>query len=618
MFDTIPSRLATCTILAALGLAPGCASDATSPMDSHEAESQLAHPESAPADYDETRSQRVAQPSQVVEEDAEVMDYSVLERKGEVAVAPEPSSAARLMKVLMDEGAPASAAQDSGPSSTRRPERAKKRSSRTRRERRARPGAAPRRSSSTVAPKQMPPVVVSPPEDPSAGTEGYKDHGVNDMTETLKDRFSTFAVDVDTGAYTIARRKLNERILPPSSSVRVEEFVNYFAYDYTPPSSGAFSVDVAAAPSPFSADPRNHVVRVGVQGKKLAPSQRKPVHLTFLVDVSGSMNSPDKLGLAKRSLQLLTNNLRPGDTVALATYAGANRLVLPATSVSEKSQIMRAIEDLTSGGGTAMSSGMELAYQQAMASFKTGHVNRVIVLSDGDANIGSTSYDQILKAVQGYVAEGVTLSTIGLGMGNYKDHTMEQLANKGNGNYYYIDSFEEAKKVFGKQIDGTLEVIAKDVKIQVEFDPKAVSHYRLIGYENRDIADRDFRNDKVDAGEIGAGHQVTALYEVILDTDYEGTIAHVRIRAKKPDGFKAQEQVFPLTSSRVAKSLSDAPKDLQFATAVAGFAEILRDSPYAEKLSFALVEEVARASSSATQKDRQEFLALVRRAKSLR
>ena len=455
------------------------------------------------------------------------------------------------------------------------------------------------------------------PSESNAEGEGYEDHGINPMTDTSEDRFSTFSIDVDTGSYTIARRKLNEGYIPPMAAVRVEEFVNYFDYQYPDPDAGAFGVNLEAAPSPFSAEKDRFLVRVGVQGKAVSARERKPVHLTFLVDTSGSMNTPDKLGLAKESLKVLTSNLKRGDTVALATYAGSTRVVLPPTGVMQSRKIKRAIDKLSSGGGTAMGSGMELAYREAMKAFKPGHVNRVIVLSDGDANIGRTSYDQILGTIKSYVDEGVTMSTIGFGMGNYKDTMMEQLANKGNGNYYYIDTIAEARKVFGEQIDGTLEVIAKDVKIQVEFNPKAVSQYRLIGYENRDIADKDFRNDRVDAGEIGAGHSVTALYEVVMDKSYEGTLAYVRMRHKQPQGHTASEQTFMLSSSGVHQKLADASKSFQFAAAVAGFAEILRKSPYAKNLSYDLIKEVAEGSSTKRQKDRQEFIALVEKAKRL-
>ncbi|QDG54858.1 DUF3520 domain-containing protein [Persicimonas caeni] len=464
---------------------------------------------------------------------------------------------------------------------------------------------------------------ATPRREQQANTEDYANYGVNQMTQTAEDALSTFAIDVDTGAYTIARRKLNYGQMPPSSAVRVEEFVNYFRYSYPDPDSGAFGVFMEAAPSPFVAEDeaeRRKILRVGVQGKRVTRSTRKPVHLTFLVDVSGSMSSPDKLGLAQKSLEILTNNLQEGDTVALATYAGRVAKILDPTGIENKGRILTAIKSLRSGGSTAMNSGLELAYKLALQNHERDHVNRVIVLSDGDANVGPASHQQILKRIKHFVDEGVTLSTIGFGMGNYKDTMMEQLANNGNGNYYYIDAEKEAWKVFGEQLDGTLQVIAKDVKIQVEFDEEAVESYRLIGYENRDIADKDFRNDKVDAGEIGAGHTVTALYELVL-TDKgakeSNKLGTVRIRAKKPDGAKASEQAFLLTRGDLKSSIREASKDFQFATAVAGFAEILRESPYAKNLSYDLIEEIAQGATVAGQQDRQEFLQLVKKAKKL-
>ena len=450
------------------------------------------------------------------------------------------------------------------------------------------------------------------------GTEDYKNYGINQMTKASEDKYSTFSIDVDTGAYTIARKKLKDGYVPPAASVRVEEYVNYFAYHYPSPDNGAFGVHLEGAPSPFTADADTYLLRVGVQGKRISPAERKPVHLTFLVDVSGSMGAPDKLPLAKKSLKLLTNNLREGDTVALATYAGRTAKILDPTGMQDRKKILRAIDRLGSGGGTGMSNGMELAYRLALKDFKRDHVNRVIVLSDGDANIGPMSHEDILGRIRHYVEEGVTLSTIGLGMGNYKDTMMEQLANKGNGNYYYIDDFKAAQRVFESQMDGTLQVIAKDVKIQVEFDADAIPEYRLIGYENRDIADEDFRDDTVDAGEIGAGHTVTALYEVKLNRRAKGKLATVRIRAKKPDGYTAAEQAFHLRDGDIRKRVSDASRDFQFAAAVAMFAEKLRESPYAKKIGFDLIEEIAKSATGNRDEDRREFLALLKQARRLK
>ena len=526
-----------------------------------------------------------------------------------VAIArpkPEPEAAAEDSDIdsLLGGGAAAAPAKEYKPS---------RKSSSTRRSRRTSPKKYKRKPSKPAYRPAPAPRVTEP-----RGSEDYKDYGVNEMTDTSKDNLSTFAIDVDTGAYVITRRKINAGGLPPKASVRVEEFVNYFRYDYAQPKSGPFAVSLEAAPSPFSAEKDRYLMRVGIQGKALTSKERKPVHLTFLVDVSGSMNRPDKLGLAQESLKILTNNLKPGDTVAMVTYAGNTRVVLEPTGMYERGKILNAISDLTAGGSTAMASGMDLAYKQALTNFKRDHVNRVIVLSDGDTNIGPRNQEEMFKEIKKYVDEGVTLSMIGLGMGNYKDTTMEQLANKGNGNYYYIDTIKESRKVFGEQLDGTLQIIAKDVKIQVEFDKKAVKSYRLIGYENRDIADKDFRDDKVDAGEIGAGHTVTALYEVVLDKSSADNIATVRIRHKKPDGYKATESSFPMKRNMLAKNLSDSSKDFQFAAAVTGFAEILRESPYAKDLNFALIKEIAQSATSPSQLDRLEFIELVEKAEKIK
>ena len=337
--------------------------------------------------------------------------------------------------------------------------------------------------------------------------EGYRDAGINPFVTASEDRLSTFAIDVDTGAYTLARRKIIEGSMPAQEGVRVEEFLNYFRYDYAGPTDGSpLAVHMDAAPSPYT--PGRHLLRVGVQGKQLSVAERKPAHLTFLVDVSGSMQSPDKLPLAQRALRMLVDNLRDGDTVAMVTYAGNVKVALRPTGMEKKAVIHQAIEELQAGGSTAMSSGIELAYQQAMKTVSDKSISRVIILSDGDANVGNTSPEGILKLIRGYVKEGITVTTVGFGMGNYKDDMMERFANQGNGNHYYVDSLMAARRIFQEQIGGTLEVIAQDVMLQVDFDPEQVARYRLVGYENRAIADALFRDDKVDAGELGAGRAV--------------------------------------------------------------------------------------------------------------
>jgi len=476
-------------------------------------------------------------------------------------------------------------------------------------------GVAHGRGAALGAPAPRParkPMVIVKADPRDSNTEDYRNHGVNPMVSTAEDKLSTFAVDVDTASYVIARRKLNENGSLPRSAVRVEEFVNYFRYDYAGPSNDQpFAVHMDAAPSPFTTE--RHIVRIGVQAKKVARSERKPAHLTFLVDVSGSMGAPDKLPLAKRALRVLVNNLNDSDTVALVTYAGNTRLVLPPTGLGNRGRIMAAIEGLDAGGSTAMASGIELAYQQAAKNLGPNSESRVIVLSDGDANVGATSHDTILKRIAGKVKEGVTLSTIGFGMGNYKDHMMEQLANKGNGNYYYIDGVSQAKRVFQEQLGGTLEVVAKDVKIQVEWNPDAVKRYRLVGYENRDVADRDFRNDKVDAGEIGAGHTVTAMYEVELVKGNREELGTVRLRAKKPRGTKAAETAYLLPRNRINPTFAAASSDFRFASAVMAGAEILRGSAHAKDWSLGQVVRIATAAAG-DDRDREEFVGLMKRA----
>jgi Ca-activated chloride channel family protein len=458
------------------------------------------------------------------------------------------------------------------------------------------------------------------PVDGKESADAFKDYGVNGWSDTDKDKLSTFAADVDTASYTIARRKLTEGVLPPTAAVRVEEFVNYFKYAYAAPDSGRpFAVHVDVAPSPFNKG--RQIVRVGVSTKARSVSERKAANLVFLVDTSGSMQSADKLDLAKRALRVLVDNLKDGDTVSLVTYAGDTRVVLEPTGLDGKAKILSAIEDLSAGGSTAMASGLELAYQQAATMMKPGTITRVLVLSDGDANVGNTSHEDMLKTIEAKVREGVTLSTVGFGQGNYKDETMEQLADKGNGNSFYIDGISAAKRIFQEQLGSTLEVVAQDVKLQVEFDPRIVARYRLVGYENRDIADADFRKDEVDAGEIGAGHQVTALYEIeareTMTADVTpADMVTVRVRAKEPAGTKASESEYRLAAADVAATFDGASDDLRFAFAVAAFADVLRGSEDSEHWSLAQIRDIA-AGAAGTDADRAELVALIDQAISL-
>ncbi len=455
--------------------------------------------------------------------------------------------------------------------------------------------------------------VPAPAATPEGG-EAYHDWGKNPWVDASKDHLSTFAADVDTASYTIARRKLEEGSLPPPASVRVEEFVNYFHYAFPQPSGNApFAVVMDAAPSPLQAG--RTVVRVGVGTKALSVAERKPAHLVFLVDVSGSMASPDKLELAKQALTILTNNLKDGDTVSIVTYAGETSVRLPPTGLEHEDRILAAIGSLSAEGSTGMASGIDLAYTQAMAGLAPGVTSRVIVCTDGDANVGPHTHEEILKIIEARAKEGVTLSTIGFGMGNYKDELMEQLADRGNGNNFYIDSEAAAKKVFQEQLTANLEVVAKDVKLQVDFDPAMVARYRLVGYENRDIKDEQFRDDKVDAGEVGPGHEVTALYEVELTAkgaQAGAPLGTVRIRYKEPNGEKATEAGFPMVGGP-APSFAAATADFRFAFAVAAFADVLRGGQDAEHWSLAAIREMAKGAAG-TDKDRLELVGLIDKA----
>lgn len=453
-------------------------------------------------------------------------------------------------------------------------------------------------------------------EAPSDGTVGrVEDYGVNGFEDPAEDPFSTFAVDVDSASYTLARRAILAGRLPPPAAVRVEEFLNYFRFDYPAPEDGPFAVHLDAAPSPF-AEGRT-LLRVGLEAREVSEGERKPAHLVFLVDVSGSMQSEDRLPLAKRALRLLVDRLGPDDTVALVTYASSTRVVLEPTGMDRKAEIHDAIESLTAGGSTAMSSGLELAYRLAARGLGPGVVSRVLVLSDGDANVGPTGHESMLEMIHGAVEEGVTLTTVGFGLGNYNDRDMERLADEGNGQSLYVDSLLEARRAFVEQLGGTLEVVAKDVKLQVEFDPRQVRRYRLLGYENRAIADRDFRNDRVDAGELGSGHNVTALYEVELREDRPaGALATVRVRAKAPRGETAREWVFPFESRHLAARFEDASDDLRFAAAVAGAAERLRGSAFATGWDLGQIEDLA-CGSAGQDPSRREFCSLLGRARDL-
>ena len=449
----------------------------------------------------------------------------------------------------------------------------------------------------------------------------FKHYGVNPFIDTDDDNLSTFAVDVDTASYSVARAYVNDGYLPEPASVRVEEFVNAFDQGYAPPDDGAFAIRVDGASSPFGGENRK-LMRVGLQGETVSQDARKDATLIFAIDVSGSMDRGDRLELAKRSLRMLTEQLRQRDEVGIVTYGDYASVLLDPTNGGETRAISDAIDSLRPGGSTYAEAGLRLAYEIAAARVRDGRVTRVILLSDGVANVGDTGPDSILKSVRDYVSEGVTLTTVGFGMGNYNDILMERLANDGDGTYHYVDTAEEARRLFVENLVGTLQNIAKDAKTQVVFDEETVRSYRLLGYENRDVADEDFRDDTVDAGEIGAGHSVTALYELKLQEDApsDGKIATIHMRWADPDDGEVTEISRDFHLDDMSANFEDATPRFQLAAIVAEYAEILRESYWAREGSLETVAlEAARIRRLLPPDDitAAEFAALTNRAAQL-
>ena len=414
----------------------------------------------------------------------------------------------------------------------------------------------------------------------------FKHYGVNPFIDTEDDHFSTFAVDVDTASYTVTRKFVTGGNLPEPDSVRVEEFVNYFDYEYQRPTEDAFAIHMEGSPSPFGGE--NHwLMRVGLQGKDIPAESRKDATLIFTIDVSGSMERESRLELVKKSLRLLVDELRPTDEVGIVIYGSSGRVLLEPTSGEDKDEIKDAIDELRPGGSTFVADGLRLAYKMAVDNVEDGRITRVIVLSDGVGNVGDTGSESILRQVQEHVDQGVTLTTVGFGMGNYNDVLMERLANDGDGSYHYVDELSEARRIFVEDLTGTLQVIARDAKVQVDFNPEVVSRYRLLGYENRRVADEQFRDDTVDAGEIGAGHSVTALYELKLHDDADGddadgTLGTVFVRYQVPDSSEVLEISRTLQRSELSAGFEDTSPRFQLAAVVAEYAEILRESYWAQ------------------------------------
>ena len=435
---------------------------------------------------------------------------------------------------------------------------------------------------------------LNPPNSEAYHDMYFKGAGTNPFIDTEDDHLSTFGMDVDTGSYSITRRYLTDGHLPPPEAVRVEEFVNTFDYNYDPPADSAFAIHIDGAPSKFGEGKRLQLLRIGLQGRVVPPEHRKDAILTFIIDVSGSMQKENRLELVKKALTLLVDQLRPTDKVGIVVYGSHGRLVLPHTGIERRSEILAAINSLKPSGSTNAEEGLRIGYDLAWRNASVNHINRVILCSDGVANVGKTGPDEILKEIRTYVNKGITLSTVGFGMGNYNDVLMEQLADTGNGSYAYVDTRSEAKRIFVENLTGTLQLIAKDAKIQVDFNPEVVSRFRLLGYENRRLEHEQFRDNTVDAGEVGSGHHVTALYEVKLHPDAIGKLATVSIRYADPDNHKVSEVSEDISVSQLHGSFDDAPATFRLAAAVAEFGEILRESYWAKDGSLDSVHQVVK------------------------
>ncbi|MGQ0600571.1 MAG: YfbK domain-containing protein [Anaerolineales bacterium] len=469
----------------------------------------------------------------------------------------------------------------------------------------------------TPAPQIAAPQTAAPQTAaPTAADMFFQQYGVNPFVDTSEDHLSTFALDVDTASYTLARKYVEEGNLPPAEAIRVEEFVNYFEQDYALPTELAFGLYADGAPSPFQSDGA-YILRFGVQGYDVAESQRQPAALTFVIDTSGSMSQDNRLELVKQSLYLLVDRLRPDDTVAIVAYSSEARVVLYPTSGGDRYAILNAITPLYPEASTNAEAGLRLGYQIAEQMLKPGATNRVILLSDGVANVGPTGPDAILESIGWYAKEyGVTLTSVGVGMGNFNDVLLEQLADKGNGNYVYVDDLDEARKLFIDNLVSTLQVIALDAKVQVDFNSETVARYRLIGYENRAVADSDFRNDAVDAGEIGAGHTVTALYAVQLKPNAQGRLATMQMRWKDPQSYAVREINGNFNTWDVAGTFEQASPRYQMSVVVAQYAEVLRRSPWANGTPLALISAHAQRLNTLLPYDGEvaEFARLTQRA----
>jgi Ca-activated chloride channel family protein len=480
------------------------------------------------------------------------------------------------------------------------------------------------------------------PVDVAFNTEAYDHVSDNGFLSAARNPLSTFSIDVDTASYSNVRQFLTTGRLPPAGAVRIEELVNYFTYDDpTPKGNVPISVNIEVAECPWNAEHR--LARIGLKGRTISQEERPPSSLVFLIDVSGSMSAANKLPLVRSGLKMLADQLDHNDRVAIVVYAGASGLILSPTGGDQKPIIHSAIDNLQAGGSTNGAAGIQLAYETAAENFIPGGINRVILCTDGDFNVGVTSQDELVRLIEEKARSKVFLTVLGFGMGNYKDSTLEKLADKGNGMYGYIDTFNEARKLLVEQMQGTLITIAKDVKLQIEFNPVRVAAYRLIGYENRLLKTEDFNNDARDAGDIGAGHSVTALYEIVPAGQLSEAVAAVAVsgdalkyqrpsvatdvadsddlftlalRYKLPDADESLRLEIPAVDRGL--KVSQASRDFVWSAAVAAFGMILRDSPHKGNATLAAVAELAQsARGSDLSGYRAEFLQLVETARGL-
>jgi len=484
--------------------------------------------------------------------------------------------------------------------------------------------------------------IPTSPTTPYGYGETYAEYEENPRVAVSSQSVSTFSIDVDTGSYTNVRRFLSMGQLPPPNAVRIEEFINYFDYNYPQQTEQPFGVYYEIAPSPL--DNGRHLLKVGLRARDVRQDSEKGWNLVFLVDVSGSMADANKLDLVKQSLKVLAEQMREQDRIAIVTYAGEAGVALESTSGKDKAKIKIAIDGLGTGGGTNGAGGIDAAYKVAEQNRVEGGVNRIILATDGDFNVGVYDFEGLKRLIEQKRKTGITLTTIGVGTGNYNEQNLEQLANKGNGQYFYFDSFKEARHVLQNRLTATIEMVAKDVKLQIEFNPAHVAQYRLVGYDNRKLANEDFHNDQVDAGEIGSGHTVTALYELVLanselaknlgdDLRYQDKkpevaakveaqktdeLGFLKIRYKEPNSDTSKLIEYPIKATAILSTASAASDDFRFAAAVTYFGAILRDSKYKGSYTLSDVAKLARdAKGSDANGARQEMIELVENAVSV-